>query len=129
MEDEDFDFSVVSTDFEISNYYDGEVEITASVENGKISGTIKNNKERTLYPNQIIMLFKDKSDGRIYQKTLEYSGCFDEGKVINPGTEFSFEIDIPENSTFLATKGITLKYSDTDFKEYQVYTQYDNIKM
>lgn len=125
--DENFDLSVISVEFAIPNYFYGEVEIilTIDMEDKKIFGVIKNNLERTLYPNQIIMLFKDNSDERIYQETLEYSGCFDIEKIINPGGKFEFEFDIPENTTFLPEKGVTFKYSDTDFREYQVYTQYD----
>ncbi len=126
--DENLDFSIISVEFDIPNYFYDEVEIEANIENDKISGTVKNNLERILYPNQIIMFFKDNNDGSIYQKTLEYSGCFDEERVIMTGGKFKFELKIPENTTFIAKKGITLKYSDIDFKDYQVYTQYD-IKM
>lgn len=90
---------------------------------------MKNTSQRQIYPNQIIMFFNDNTDGSIVQRTLEYSGCFDEGRVIDSGEEFEFEMEIPENTRFIAQKGITLKYSDLEFKEYLIYTQYDNLKM
>ena len=127
--DDNFEFKVISIDYEIPNYSGKEVEITAKVEDNKILGTMKNTSQRQIYPNQIIMFFNDNTDGSIVQRTLEYSGCFDEGRVIDSGEEFEFEMEIPENTRFIAQKGITLKYSDLEFKEYLIYTQYDNLKM
>lgn len=126
--EENFDISVISTEFEIPNIYGQEFEITANISDGKIVGSIKNNSQRTLYPNQVIILFKDNTNNSIYQKTIEYAGCFDKEKVIKSGDEFSFEMEVPENTSFISQKGITFKYSDLEFKEYQIYTQYD-IKM
>lgn len=90
---------------------------------------MKNTSQRQIYPNQIIMFFNDNTDGSIVQRTLEYAGCRDEGRVIDSGEEFDFEMEIPENTRFIAQKGITFKYSGLDFREYLIYTQYDNLKM
>lgn len=72
-----------------------------------------------MYPNRVIIFLKD-NNGNTVQESLEYSGCFDDGLVISPNEEFKFEFEIESGYTLNDSQRIVFKYSDTDFKEYDV---------
>jgi hypothetical protein len=84
-------------------------------ENGKISGSIKNNGQRKLYPAQIVYFVTD-SEGNTIQRVISYAGCFFEGLVINPEGIHEFEEEIPQGYTLNNNKGIMVMYSDLEFK-------------
>ncbi|MBQ8379661.1 MAG: hypothetical protein IJX34_02475 [Clostridia bacterium] len=109
---------IMTIDYEIPSYFPDEVSLNTTTENNVLTGVVKNNSEIELYPNQVMIFLKDQN-GDIVQKTIEYSGCFFEGLVIKPSTEFKFEIEIPEGHILLKDKGIMFKYSDLEFRMYE----------
>ena len=112
------DLKIMTIDYEIPSYFPDEVSLNTTTENNILTGVVKNNSEIELYPNQVMIFLKDQN-GDIVQKTIEYSGCFFEGLVIKPNTEFKFEIEIPEGHILLKDKGIMFKYSDLEFRMYE----------
>ena len=112
------DLKIMTIDYEIPSYFPDEVSLNTTTENNILTGVVKNNSEIELYPNQVMIFLKDQN-GDIVQKTIEYSGCFFEGLVIKPNTEFKFEIEIPEGHILLKNKGIMFKYSDLEFRMYE----------
>lgn len=109
---------IMTIDYEIPSYFPDEVQLNTTIENNVLTGVVKNNSEIELYPNQVMIFLKDQN-GKIVQKTIEYSGCFFEGLVIKPDAEFKFEIEIPEGHILLKNKGIMFKYSDLEFRMYE----------
>ena len=81
----------------------------------KVTGLVKNNGERDLYPSQIIFFLKDEQ-GNTVQKNIEYAGCFFEGLIIKPSKSLEFESDIPQGYYFNNSKSVIVRYSDTEFK-------------
>lgn len=75
--------------------------------------------KRELYPNQVVYFVKN-SDGDIVQRSLEYSGCFDDSLEFDEGETFEFEITLEENEELDSSKGIVFKYSDTSFRSYDI---------
>ena len=117
----DIDLKVISIDYEILTYNEDEISLEITNDGKKVTGKIKNTSQRDLYPSQVIFFLMD-NEGNIIQKTLEYAGCFDEGLVIKPGKELSFEADIDENTSYYNSKKVIVRYSDLDFRE--VYTKF-----
>lgn len=106
---------VISVDYEIRNYNEDEIDIDITNDGKKVSGSLKNNGDRELYPTQIIYFLYD-GNGHTIQKTIEYAGCFDEGLVIKPENTLEFEEDIDEGYSFYNTKSVIVRYSDLEFK-------------
>lgn len=115
------DLKVISINYEILTYNEDEISLEITNDGKKVTGKIKNTSQRDLYPSQVIFFLMD-NEGNIIQKTLEYAGCFDEGLVIKPGKELSFEADIDENTSYYNSKKAIVRYSDLDFRE--VYTKF-----
>lgn len=95
---------------------ENEVSLNLVAEKKEVLGSIKNNGENELYPQQIVYYLKGE-DGINLQQTIEYAGCFDEGKIIKPNEVWKFEIDIPDGYTFSQDKGILVRYSDLSFEK------------
>ncbi len=117
----DIDLKVISIDYEILTYNEDEISLEITNDGKKVTGKIKNTSQRDLYPSQVIFFLMD-NEGNIIQKALEYAGCFDEGLVIKPGKELSFEADIDGNTSYYNSKKAIVRYSDLDFRE--VYTKF-----
>jgi hypothetical protein len=113
--EEEINLKVISTDYEIINYYPDEVSLSITNDGKNVTGSIKNNGERDLYPSQIIFFMKDGS-GNTVQKTIEYAGCFFEDLVIKPESTLDFESEIPDGYSFNNSKNVIVRYSDTEFK-------------
>ena len=102
------DLKVISINYEILTYNEDEISLEITNDGKKVTG-------------QVIFFLMD-NEGNIIQKTLEYAGCFDEGLVIKPGKELSFEADIDENTSYYNSKKAIVRYSDLEFRE--VYTKF-----
>ena len=112
----DINLKVLSITYETKTYgLDDEISLERKNENGKISGSIKNNGQRKLYPAQIVYFVTD-SEGNTIQRVISYAGCFFEGLVINPEGTHEFEEEIPQGYTLNNNKGIMVMYSDLEFK-------------
>ena len=112
----DINLKVLSITYETKTYgLDDEISLERKNENGKISGSIKNNGQRKLYPAQIVYFVTD-SEGNTIQRVISYAGCFFEGLVINPEGIHEFEEEIPQGYTLNNNKGIMVMYSDLEFK-------------
>lgn len=112
----DINLKVLSITYETKTYgLDDEISLERKNENGKISGSIKNNGQRKLYPAQIVYFVTD-SEGNTIQRVISYAGCFFEGLVINPEGIHEFEEEIPQGYTLNNSKGIMVMYSDLEFK-------------
>ena len=112
----DINLKVLSITYETKTYgLDNEISLERNNETGKISGSVKNNGQRDLYPTQIMYFEKD-SEGNTIQKVISYAGCFFEDLVIHPGNTHEFEEEIPQGYTLNTTKGVIVMYSDLDFR-------------
>lgn len=112
----DINLKVLSITYETKTYgLDDEISLERKNENGKISGSIKNNGQRDLYPAQIVYFVTD-SEGNTIQRVISYAGCFFEGLVIHPDKTHEFEEEIPQGYTLNNSKGIMVMYSDLEFK-------------
>lgn len=114
--EKDLNLKVLSVTYETKTYgLEEEISLERNNESGKISGSVKNNGQRDLYPSQIVYFLND-SEGNTIQKVISYAGCFFEGLVIHPGNTHEFAEEIPSNYTLNTTKGVMVMYSDLDFK-------------
>ena len=113
--EENLDLKIISVDYEIKNFYPEEISMDITNDGKKVTGLVKNNGERDLYPSQIIFFLKDEQ-GNTVQKNIEYAGCFFEGLIIKPSKSLEFESDIPQGYYFNNSKSVIVRYSDTEFK-------------
>ena len=113
--EENLDLKIISVDYEIKNFYPEEISMDITSDGKKVTGLVKNNGERDLYPSQIIFFLKDEQ-GNTVQKNIEYAGCFFEGLIIKPSKSLEFESDIPQGYYFNNSKSVIVRYSDTEFK-------------
>lgn len=107
---------VLSVDYDIVTYFENEASMSVNNTQGsKITGSVKNNGQREIYPEEIILFFTD-SQGRTVQKIISYAGCFFEGLIIHMGDSLDWEFENTDNYTFNREKGVVFVYSDLEFK-------------
>ncbi len=106
---------VISVEYEFLDYMNN--DITVEIDTANLKGKIHNNTQMELYPNLIILNYKD-SNGILEQKPINYSGCFFEERVIKANSSFEFEIESYEGYTFVSAKDVVFVYSDLEFNMY-----------
>ncbi len=116
--EETINLKVLSVDYDIVTYFENEANMSVNnTQGGKITGSVKNNGQREIYPSEIVLFFTD-SQGRTVQKSIYYAGCFFEGLIIHTGDSLDWEFENTNNYTFNRKKGIVFVYSDLEFKMY-----------